>query len=121
MTMEEKAARCQAAGNNLYLNQKYGAAVKQYKKATQFDPMPVQYWSQMAACYEKLQDWETMHATAQHCVELDPTFVNGYYWLAVAQVQVQAVEEAQSTLQRGLAIDPNNYDLGRFQAELQKK
>ena len=62
-----------------------------------------------------------MQAAAQCCVELDPTFVTGYHRLAIAHYECWALEDALSTIQRGLAVDPNNHDLDLLQLDVAQR
>jgi tetratricopeptide (TPR) repeat protein len=81
------------------------------KKASSVDPTNVVYWSNMAFCYEKIEDLSAFKETAQKCVDIDPTFIKGYYRLAKAHTLLWDYDEAHATIVRGLAVDLNNSDL----------
>jgi tetratricopeptide (TPR) repeat protein len=107
----EEAEGYKAAGNELFIKKKYSEAVKKYKKAASLDPTNVIYWSNMAFCYEKIRDLSAFKETAQKCVDIDPTFIKGYYRLAKAHQLLWDYDEEHATIVRGLAVDPNNSHL----------
>jgi tetratricopeptide (TPR) repeat protein len=109
--VNEEAEGYKAAGNALVGKKKYAEAVKKYKKASSLDPTNVVYWSNMAFCYDKIIDLSAFKETAQKCVDIDPTFIKGYYRLAKAHELLWEYNEEHATIVRGLAVDPNNSDL----------
>ena len=111
VVLNADAERYKAEGNALFQNKKYTEAVKKYKKATKIDPTNVKYWSNLAYCYDKLNDLEAFQISARKCVALDPTFVKGYYRLGKALNKVWEYDEALRTIQRGLELEATNPDL----------
>ena len=109
--VNEEAEGYKAEGNALVGKKEYSKAVKKYSKAVKIDPTNVVYWSNMAFCYEKIEDLSAFKETAQKCVDIDPTFIKGYYRLAKAHTLLWDYDEAHAIIVRGLAVDPNNSDL----------
>jgi len=109
--VNQEAENLKAKGNELFKEQKYAEAVKKYKNASSIDPTNVIYWSNMAFCYDKMRDLNAFKKAAQKCVDVNPTFIKGYYRLAKAQESVWEYDEAQETIKRGLLLDPSNTDL----------
>ena len=50
-------------------------------------------------------------------MDVDPTFIKGYYHRAKAQHLLWEYDEAKSTITRGLALNQNNSDLRSIQTE----
>jgi stress-induced-phosphoprotein 1 len=65
----------------------------------------------MAACYEKMKNFEEMAEASRSCIKADKTFVKGYFRLAVAQKQLGLYSDCIKTLESGLALQSSNADL----------
>lgn len=113
-----QAETLKAAGNQFFKNGQYADAIAKYKEATALDDSVPAYWSNMAACYEKLKDYENMEEAARSCIKADRSFVKGYFRLAVAQKALNQLEDCIKTLEAGLAIQSANPDLKRMKKEL---
>lgn len=74
----------------------------------------------MAACYEKINEFEKMEEAARSCIKADRNFVKGYFRLAVAQKAQNKLEDAQKTLESGLAIESSNPDLKKMKKDIQE-
>ena len=74
----------------------------------------------MAACYEKIREFEKMEEAARSCIKADRNFVKGYFRLAVAQKALNKLEDAQKTLESGLAIQSSNVDLKNMKKDIQE-
>lgn len=74
--------------------------------------------SNMAACYEKLGKYEEMAEAARSCILSDRTFIKGYFRLAVAQKNLNQLEECIKTLDTGLAVNASNADLKNMKKEV---
>jgi chaperonin cofactor prefoldin len=64
-----------------------------------------------SASYAGLQQWQEAAADAKKCIQLDPTFMKGYYRLATAQIELEEYDGAQATVKQGLTLDANNTPL----------
>jgi stress-induced-phosphoprotein 1 len=62
--------------------------------------------------------WEEARDDARQCVNVDKTFVKGYFRLATAQRNLKDFEGARDTLNRGIAIEPRNADLKKNLKEI---
>lgn len=107
-----------AEGNAFFKNKQFAAAIGKYKEATAIDPSVPAYWSNMAACYEKLGQFEEMAAAGQQCIRANNKFVKGYFRLATAQKALDDLANCIKTLESGLAIDSGNPDLKRMKKEI---
>lgn len=72
----------------------------------------------MAACYEKLRNYEEMAEASRQCVKADKTFVKGYFRLAVAQKQLNLLTDCIKTLESGLALASSNADLKQMKKDV---
>jgi len=113
-----QAEAIKAEGNKFFKAGQYEAAIAKYKQATQVDDKVPSYWSNMAACYEKLRKFEEMADAARSCIKADKSFVKGYFRLAVAYKQLNQLSDCIKTLESGLAVQSSNPDLKRMKKEV---
>mmetsp|Transcript_6906 Transcript_6906/g.17319 ORF Transcript_6906/g.17319 Transcript_6906/m.17319 type:complete len:326 (+) Transcript_6906:198-1175(+) len=113
-----RAEAIKAEGNSFFKSGKYALAIDKYKEATAIDDKVPSYWSNMAACYEKLGKYEEMADAARSCIKADKSFVKGYFRLAVAYKQLNSLPECIKALESGLAVQSSNPDLKRMKKEI---
>mmetsp|Transcript_5378 Transcript_5378/g.11327 ORF Transcript_5378/g.11327 Transcript_5378/m.11327 type:complete len:326 (+) Transcript_5378:163-1140(+) len=113
-----QAEAIKAEGNAFFKTGKYAQAINKYKEATKIDDKVPSYWSNMAACYEKLGKYEEMSDAGRSCIKADKTFVKGYFRLAVAYKALNQLGECIKTLESGLAVQSSNPDLKRMKKEV---
>jgi stress-induced-phosphoprotein 1 len=113
-----QAEAIKAKGNNFFKAGKYEDAIAKYQEATAIDPNEASYWSNMAACYEKLGKFAEMAEASRSCIKADKNFVKGYFRLAVAYKQLNDLSNCIKTLESGLAIESSNADLRRMKKEV---
>ncbi|GKY94577.1 hypothetical protein MPSEU_000423300 [Mayamaea pseudoterrestris] len=113
-----KAEAFKTEGNTFFKNGQYAQAIEKYKAATDIDPSQPAYWSNMAACYEKLGDYKNMEEAARSCIKADRSFIKGYFRLATAQKNLKDLEGCTKTLESGLAVDSTNADLKKMKKEI---
>jgi len=112
-----KAETLKGEGNSLFGAGKYAAAIEKYHAAIAVDNNPA-YHSNVAACYEKLGDFEKMADAARAGILADKTFVKGYFRLATAQKNLNDLAGAIKSLEGGLAIDSSNADLKKMKKDI---
>lgn len=112
------AEAIKAEGNAFFKAGKYARAIAKYKEATAIDDSEPSYWSNMAACQEKLRNFEDMADAGRSCIKADKSFVKGYFRLAVAYKQLDQLSDCIKTLESGLAIQSSNPDLKRMKKEV---
>lgn len=115
-----QAEKLKNSGNEFFKNGKYADAVTKYKEACAIDASVPAYWSNLAACYEKLKDYENMAEASRSCVKADRSFVKGYFRLAVALKAMNQLDECVKTLESGLAVQASNADLKKMKKEVQE-
>lgn len=105
-------------GNNFFKRQQFEAAIGKYKEACEIDNTVPAYYSNMAACYEKLGKYSEMADAAQNCIRADKKFLKGYFRLATAQRALSDYNACIKTLESGLAVDSTSPDLKRIKLEV---
>lgn len=113
-----EAEKLKGAGNNFFKGGQYQQAIDKYAAASAIDPSVPAYWSNAAACYEKLGKFEEMAEVSRSCIKADRNFVKGYFRLAQAQKMMNHVSESIKSVESGLAISSSNPDLKRMKKEL---
>ena len=113
-----QAEALKAEGNAFFKGGKYAEAIEKYKAATALDASVPAYWSNMAACYEKLGKFEEMADAGRNCIKADRSFVKGYFRLASAQKGLNLLDQCIKTLESGLAVQSGNADLKRMKKEV---
>ncbi|GAX11692.1 hypothetical protein FisN_7Lh061 [Fistulifera solaris] len=107
-------------GNTFFKNGKYAEAIEKYQAATKLDDSVPAYWSNMAACFEKLSKFEEMADASRNCIKADRSFVKGYFRLAVALKNLNQLDECVKTLESGLAVNSSNADLKNMKKQVQE-
>jgi stress-induced-phosphoprotein 1 len=120
MPKNAAAEALKAEGNAFFQKGQYASAIDKYKEATSLDPSVPAYWSNMAACYEKLAQYEEMSDAARSCIKADRSFVKGYFRLATAQKALGDTAGCIKTLESGLAVDSSNADLKKMKADMKE-
>ena len=60
-------------GNNFFKDKKWADAAKKYRKAIGIDPECAVYWSNLAMCSQKLNQFLEWKDAAHKCLEIDPS------------------------------------------------
>lgn len=98
-------------GNEAFAAQQFDQAIQHYTQAIKKQPTNHVYFSNRSASYAGLEQWEAATEDAKECIRLDPSFVKGYYRLAVAQIAQSLYDAALATIRQGLQVDNNNPQL----------
>jgi stress-induced-phosphoprotein 1 len=118
MPGNSRAEALKAEGNKFFKSGDYTSAIAKYNAATEIDPNVPAYWSNMAACYEKISDYDKMEEASRGCIKADKNFVKGYFRLATALKHKNDLDGCIKALESGLAVDSANADLKRMKKEL---
>ena len=68
------ALEAKTIGNKCFTSKKYEKAIELYSKAIQFFPDPI-YYSNRAACYASLNDFEHVVHDCNEALKLDPGYI----------------------------------------------
>ncbi|MCI01073.1 heat shock protein STI-like, partial [Trifolium medium] len=94
--------------NEYFKQQKYPEAIKHYTESIKRNPNNPKAYFNRAKCYIKLGELPEGLKDAEKCIELDPTFTEGYTWKAVVQFFMKQYEKAYK---EGLKHDTNKTSL----------
>ena len=84
MTAHRQAEALKAKGDEYFKSRDYRRALAEYREAARLAADVPVHWSDVAACLEKLGNFDEMEATARRCLEADETFAEGHFRLAAA-------------------------------------
>ncbi|KAH0542033.1 hypothetical protein FGG08_003497 [Glutinoglossum americanum] len=90
---KEYAAKLKAAGNKAYGSKNYNEAIKLYGKAILCKPDPI-FYSNRAACYNALGEWQKVVDDTTSALALDPEYVKALNRRANAYERVEKYSEA---------------------------
>lgn len=113
-----QAEALKAEGNAFFKGGQYKEAIQKYQAATALDASVPAYWSNMAACHEKVGEYEEMAEAARSCIKADRLFIKGYFRLATALKAMNDIAECIKTLESGLAVNSSNSDLKKMKKEV---
>ncbi|CAM0906680.1 unnamed protein product [Alopecurus aequalis] len=98
-------------GNDMCKQKNYPEAIKHYNEALKRNPKDVRVYSEGAACYAKLGVILDGLKDAVKCIELDPTFSEGYTRKGALLFLKKEHDRAMEIYQAGLKHDPENQEL----------
>jgi len=104
----EKCEEARQEGNELFKAGKFPQAIAKYEEAMKRDPKAHLPYSNRAACYQKLMEWQLALKDAETCVEMCPTFVKGFSRKAAIHVYLKEFHKALDSYNEVLKLDPDN-------------
>jgi stress-induced-phosphoprotein 1 len=82
--------------------------MKHYNEAVKRDPENAILYSNRAACFQKLMEFQLALNDCDTCIKLDPKFIKGYTRKGAALVAMREFGKAQAAYEAALQIDPKN-------------
>jgi len=116
-----EAEEAKNAGNAAFKVLAYDEAIVHYTRALALEPDNPIFYSNRSACYASKKMWREAMSDALQCVDKDPKFVKGYIRLAIAQTELEAFDDAETTLKAALTLDPSNKTTGEQLRKLKAK
>lgn len=98
-------------GNKAFAAKDFDDAIAHYSDAIKIDRTNHVYFSNRSASHGGKKDWKAAMEDAKECIKLNPAFIKGYYRLVTAQMELQELDAAISTVKQGLTVDPDNAQL----------
>lgn len=109
----EKSLEAKALGNQFFQKGDYPTAKKHYDEAIKRNPEDAKIYSNRAACYTKLMEFNLALKDAETCIRLDPAFVKGYLRKGGILQAMKEHSKAATAYQKALEVDPKCEEASR--------
>jgi len=95
-------------GNDLFKKGDYPGAMRHYNEAIKRNPDNAVLYSNRAACYTKLIEFQRAVDDCDSCLKKDPKFVKAHIRKAAALFAMRDYGRAQKSYEDALMLDPNS-------------
>jgi len=109
--MAEEAAAFKAAGNTALAAKDFDAAIENYTKAIELNPLDHVFFSNRSAAYLSKGDGESALEDAEQCIKLNASFAKGFSRKGAALHALRSYDEAIAAYEAGLAVAPGDAGL----------
>jgi stress-induced-phosphoprotein 1 len=103
-----KAVEAKERGNELFKQGNYPSAIREYTEAIKRNPEDGKLFSNRAAAYTKLAEFNLALDDCAECIRLAPDFVKGYLRKANIHLALKQFSEARKAYEKVLEMEPNH-------------
>jgi len=100
-----KAEEEKEMGNDCFKKGDYPGAIKHYSEAVRRNPEDAKIYSNRAACYTKLAEFNLGLKDCEECIRLDPGFVKGHIRKGKIHQVLKQWTQAQTAYQKAIDLD----------------
>lgn len=104
----ELAEQARQEGNALFKEGKFVEAITKYNDAMKRNPKDHVPYSNRAACYQKLMEWQLALKDAETCLGMEPTFVKGWTRKASIHYFLKEYHKAMDAYNMVIKFEPDN-------------
>lgn len=97
-------------GNQCFSKGEFPNAVKHYTEALKRNPDDAKIYSNRAAAYSKLMEFNLALKDCEKCISLDPSFIKGFIRKGHVCIALKNYSKAEEAFQKALAIDSTNVE-----------
>ncbi|XP_061817980.1 stress-induced-phosphoprotein 1 [Nerophis lumbriciformis] len=95
-------------GNEAFQKGDYPLAMKHYSEAIKRNPSDAKLFSNRAACYTKLLEFQLALKDCEECIKLEPTFIKGYTRKGAALEAMKDFSKAMDVYQKAMELDSSS-------------
>jgi len=111
MLIHKNLLKKKKKGNEFFKQQNYPEAIKTYTEAIRRNPQDHVLFSNRAACYTKLGEWQLGLKDCEECTRLNPNFAKAYIRKAVLETAMKQYHKALDTYNEALKVEPDNSEV----------
>jgi len=117
---KEMALQAKSKGNAAFSKGDFDTAIKEFTIAIQNDPNDHVFYSNRSASYANTKLYKEALADAEKCIELKSDWPKGYSRKGLALFHLKKLEEAKTTYEKGLSLEPSNEQIKQALDDVRK-